>query len=81
MRVTATSKIVFEGFSGRQADIVISAPEGDAHGRIRLYLVGVRLYQFIGVWSDERGQTQVEKFFMSLGLAGTMNSFSWRPNE
>lgn len=79
MTVERSQRITFEGFSGREALVTIRAPEGEAHGKIRLYLVGVRLYQLIGVWLDESGQTQVEKFFASLAFSEDVDALEREP--
>ncbi|MFO0748026.1 MAG: hypothetical protein U1F43_20555 [Myxococcota bacterium] len=67
LHLGAITSINVDGFAGREADLKVSAgDEGEAEGKVRLFIIGYRLYQAMGIWSDESGQTQVLKALGSL---------------
>lgn len=65
MTMTETRKITKDDIAGREADVVVSAQGDERHAKVQLFLAHYRMYNIIGMWADDAGKTQVEKFFGS----------------
>lgn len=68
LTVDSVTRITLDGFVGREAGITVTGGGQSGSGLIRVYQVGLRVYQLLGVWFDESGKTETLKAFGTFAL-------------